>query len=117
MLLTNFTDFPPAGYLYYEAALKWRCPQDIATQGLGQVAAALRQVRLQNPQSGLDPSIEACKRDIGIYTCARLAQWPDQQRYYCGGGEQTDQERQASAAAQVRASAPRGCASCGGRRR
>jgi hypothetical protein len=117
MQLINTTDYPPQGYQYYEPSIDWRAPRELALQGLPYVAKALQTVRAQNPAAGLDPSYEACVRAIGEYTCARLAPWPDKLAHYCGGEPVTEQERQAVAAAQRVASATRGCASCGGRRR
>lgn len=117
MRLTNTSDFPPHGFQYYEPSLDWRAPHDLALQGMPFVAKALQMVRAQNPASGLDPSYEACVTAISEFTCARLAQWPDKLAHFCGGEPVTEQEKAAAAAAQRVASAPRGCASCGGRRR
>lgn len=112
MTLTNRKEFPPQGYLYFEPAVNWRAPRDLATQGLRAVALALQQVRAQNPHVGLDPSYDACVRAISEHTCARLSAWPELQRHFCVGGEQTDQERQA-AEAMRKATEPRKCAGCG----
>jgi hypothetical protein len=115
MTLTNRRDFPPKGYQFYEPAINWRAPQDLATQGLKAVALALQKVRAQNPQVGLDPSLDACINAICEFTCARLAPWPELQRQFCDGGEQTDQERLVSATRRKALEQPRGCPSCGRR--
>lgn len=117
MTLTNRREFPPRGYEYFEAALNWRAPSELAQQGLKAVAQALSIVRAQNPAAGLDPSLEACVRAVSEFTCARLAQWPKVQRHYCGGGAQTEQERLAEANLRHAVENPRRCAGCGGGRR
>jgi hypothetical protein len=115
MNLINTTEMPPKGYQYFEPALNWRTPPDLALQGLRMVAEALQQVRAHNPQAGLDPSYQACVEAIGAYTCTRLA-GTKQLAYFCGGTPTTDQERAQMEAAQREASRPKGCAGCGGRR-
>jgi hypothetical protein len=117
MTLLNQNDMPPHGYLYFEPALNWRAPKELALQGLPFVAKALQLVRAQNPASGLDPGYEACVRAVGEYTCARLARWPKVLKQFCGGVAATEQERVQLEVAEKEAGRPRGCAGCGGGRR
>lgn len=78
------TQFPPKGFIYREASLNWRVPQEIAMLGLRDAALALQQVRAQNPSAGLNPDYLACERAIRDYTCERLKSNPDLLAKFCG---------------------------------
>jgi hypothetical protein len=108
MTLVNLTDFPPGGYQFNQPQIPWEAPQELASQGLEIVARALQQVRINNPNSGLDPSFEACLNDVAEFQCARFQHKPKLLAKFCGD--------KSSALAQAAAVKQRGCGGCGGNR-
>ena|SRR5688572_12372554 len=103
------SQFPPKGFIYFEKAINWRAPQQLALQGLRDVAMALQFARAQNPDSGLDPSYESCERSIRDYTCERLKNNPEILAKFCGDiPEELTMETKLK-----RTRGARKCASCG----
>lgn len=108
MLALHPNKFPPGGYQYRERPPlhKWTA-KDTMT-GLGATIASVQQLRLNNPNAGLDPSWEACAADVIAFNCARLGYNPE----WCTGGPPS-----AAPAVAVTTRKRAGCSSCGGRRR
>lgn len=113
MKLVNTTHFPPGGWQYKEPSLHWSTTSEIAMGGLDVATRALQMVRANNPESGLNPSYEACLEDIKNYTCLRLNYDPR----WCGLPPEVIQTQEALKQVGRRSRGIQGCASCGKRRK
>lgn len=110
MTLINLREFPPKGYLYVEPSIKWRCPRELALQGLSAVAQALQRARAQNPEAGLNPDYTACVNAIREYTCDRLKDNPEILAKFCG-----DIPEELTVEKKRGRRGPKACVSCGKR--
>lgn len=101
MPLIDRSKSPPGGFPYREPSIAWKSPADgaVFVERVKQISAA----RVNNPTSGLDPTYEACGRDLDAYTCTRLKNDPK----WCV----VEGDPVAKALAISRA--PRPCAGCG----
>jgi len=82
--LVNFRETPPRGWLFFQPEINWRPPDPMLP--LDMVAQQLSIARFQNPAAGLDPSLDACIRAIGLYTCKR-AEGKDWFKRFCTSSE------------------------------
>lgn len=117
--LTN--KMPPGGYRYEEPSLKWVAPMDLTMRGAEDVAQALSAARLQNPGSGLDSSLEACRQAVAKAVWDRFEALPALRKRYVVVDKEPLGKVMGASAVSSQAIRPikrsgGGCASCGGRR-
>lgn len=74
MPLIDRNKVPPGGFQFYEPSLKWRAPNPLLP--IEFVAEQLQIVRVQNPFSGLNPTLNACLKAIDDAACERLGNDP-----------------------------------------
>lgn len=96
---------PPGGFPFRQPEINWTSPADGAV--FSERVKQIQRARLNNPTSGLDPSLEGCSDSLDLYTCTRLKN----DRKWCVAPE----DPVAKAAVAARASS--GCVGCGTPRR